>query len=57
VVWACIGLCTIDAGRAVQWRVVRIRGISILLLVWIVLWGMVVGGSKCESISDNVNVV
>ena len=43
-------------GRVVLWRVVHIRGMSILLLVWLVLWVLVGGGSKCGSILDSVRI-
>ncbi len=44
-------------GRAVIWKVVIIRGMAILLLVWLVLFELVGGGSMCELISDNVRIV
>jgi len=42
---------------AVIWRVVHIRGLPILLLVWLVPWRLVEGESKCGSILDSVRIV
>ena len=56
-VWARNGRCTVDVGRAVIWKVVRIRDMTISVLVWLVLWGLLGRGSKCESILDNVRII
>jgi hypothetical protein len=38
-------------------KVVCIRGMSILMLIWLVLRGLVGEGSNCESILDNVCII
>jgi hypothetical protein len=44
-------------GKDGLWKVDRIRGMSILSLVWLVLRGLVWGDSNREAILDNVRIV
>ncbi len=54
---ALCGMGEIWMVPSVLWTVVRIRGMSILLLVWLALWGLVGGGNKREFVLDSVRIV
>ena len=57
VMWVCIGWYTIDVSIPMRWKVVHIRGMSNLLLVWLVPWELDEGGNKCGSILGNDRIV